>query len=827
MIDNYKQLTGKYLRANKKRSLLTIIGIILSVALVSTIGLFFKGMQDSQIKYYKKITGAAQLMYTKPNAKLISEIQNNPKVSRSGLYVEGEEFKVNEKISGCEITATDKALELLPSGTKKGRMPKNEKEVALESWALSKINRTAKVGSIININNKQYTLVGILEDNSQSQADNKVYVYTKNNSINIQNANLLVEISSKTNLTKAVKQLKNLADKNSVKENTYVLSLEGYHDGSSATNGIFIIIGIVIGIVVISTIAVIYNSFQISVVERIRQFGLLRAVGSTKKQIRKIVVREATILAAIGIPIGLLLSVIAAYTIGVIFKILGGSEISFITMNPSPKILAASAALGLITIYISALLPAYFASRVSPLYAISGRMAIVKENIKKRKGSIVQKLFGFEGAMAYKNIKRNRRRYRITVFSMVISIVLFITFKSLMDMTLTLNKQTNETSKKDFTISLDKNNDKDTISDSIVNKVKNLPTVKKVCGINQSYNFNMAIENSDKISKIKKSWGVYKQVTVNGKDMTSLNSSINVYDVESIEASKKYLKSGNINIDKLNKENGVILIDKNEVDHGSKAYIGPVSDLKVGDVVLLQYNSDFNKSIQFGKGNLEKVKIMAILKDDPFDFQGQQSGLKIITTEELAKKLTGQNTINRNSINIRINNKKDEKAAKNQIEDAINNYSNLTLINNIDQNKDFNSAVLIMKILLYGFVLVISLIGSINIVNTLTTNIILRKREFATLKSIGLTQKGLRKMIVFEGVIYGIFGTIYGSIIGSGLSYFFYHAVGGYKEMLWNVPWNSILIAGACSLLIGYVSVLSPLARIKKDNLIESVRQDF
>ena len=149
------------------------------------------------------------------------------------------------------------------------------------------------------------------------------------------------------------------------------------------------------------------------------------------------------------------------------------------------------------------------------------------------------------------------------------------------------------------------------------------------------------------------------------------------------------------------------------------------------------------------------------------------------------------------------------------------------VINNIDNNRKSKSSILMIKILLYGFVLVVSLIGSVNIVNTLTTNIILRKREFATLKSIGLTQKGLKKMIVLEGLLYGVIGAIYGSIIGCGISYLLYKAMGGFREFGWIVPWNALAIATIASLIIGYVSVLSPLARIKKSNLIESGQRRF
>jgi ABC-type transport system, involved in lipoprotein release, permease component len=145
----------------------------------------------------------------------------------------------------------------------------------------------------------------------------------------------------------------------------------------------------------------------------------------------------------------------------------------------------------------------------------------------------------------------------------------------------------------------------------------------------------------------------------------------------------------------------------------------------------------------------------------------------------------------------------------------------------LDQNRNTKSSVLIVKILIYGFVVIVSIIGSINIINTLTTNIILRKREFAALKSIGLTQRGLKKMITLEGLLYAVVGIIYGSIISCGLSYMIYRGISGIRESTWPVPWSGMIIAAAAAVIIGYISTLSPLSRINRENIIDTIRQDY
>lgn len=835
MITSYKQLTGRYLKKNKKRTTLTIIGIMLSVALISTIGLFFKGMQDSEIQQVKNNYGSYHLVFKKTNANLVSKVVNNPKVSRSGSYTMNEGVKVNDKLVVDIINATDKALELFPYKTKLGRLPEKQNEIAIENWELKYIDKNAKVGNKIKVNNKEYILAGILQDSISSQMNGNGIILSKNNNISNKNAMLLVEISSKTNLKTAIRELKLLGDKNSVMENGALIQMQGAGDANSGMGGLLVALSIIIGIVVISTIAVIYNSFQISVVERIKQFGLLRAVGTTPRQIRKIVLREATILAIIAIPLGLICSIIAINGISLAFKLIGADAVIPIKISASPMVLSISAAVGLVAIYLSALVPAYFAGRISPLNAISGRTSITKEKIKRRKNRVIQKIFGFEGALAAKNIKRNRKRYRITVFSIVISVVLFVTFKSFMDMSLNISSDLNESKNIHFSVV---GNGQDTGKTIIDNKtevnIKKLKLVDKVYRIYDPYFFDAAINKNSGVKEIQDMGNIYTKTKFNGMNKTLIKSSIAIYDKQSLEVSKKYLKSGNINEEKLNSENGVILINKNVVydNNTKKNYFGPLADIKVGDEIDLQYDANGGgesniAKTKFGKGNVKKVKVMAILANDPFNFRGSSDGLKIITTEGMGEKLVGVKYVKPVNLNIVLKDVKNEDAGKLGIENVIKSNTSLMVINNIDNNRKDKSGILMVKILLYGFVLVVSLIGSVNIVNTLTTNIILRKREFATLKSIGLTQKGLKKMIVLEGLLYGIVGAIYGSIIGCMISFLLYKAMGGFREFGWMVPWQAIAIAGAASIIIGYLSVLSPLSRIKKENLIESVREDF
>lgn len=829
MISSYKQVTVKYLKQNLKRTLLTIIGIILSVALISSIGLFFKGMQDMAIEGAKSTYGSFHLLYQKTDKNLINKIINNPKVSRSGLITYGNSIRISEDLVIKEMIAKDEALELLPYRIKEGRFSENNKEVAVEKWALRYIDKDAKIGDTISIKDKRYTLVGILEDIAETQISGEGTILIKDDNISEDESLLLVEIDLKTNLKKAVTELRQLGEENTVVENSYLLSLQGAGESSGA-QGLYLTIAVIIGIVIISTIAVIYNSFHISVVERIKEFGLLRAIGATPRQIRKLVLREAMIIAIVGIPIGLLCGVIAIWAITFVFDLIGSESTNIVKLSISPYILGISALVGLFSIYISALLPAIFAGRISPLSAINSRNSIVKEKIKRRNTKIIGKILGIEGEIAAKNIKRNKKRYRITVFSILISVMLFVTFYSFMDMSLRISENLNESKNIHFSVIRDINGTKEniTIDERVVEEIKSLDSVDEIYKGYDTYDFEAVIDRTSEIDEIQNFEGVYQNTEFEGKDKTLIESSVTVYDEKSLTASKKYLDSGNIDIESLNKEDGVILINKSRIYNYNtqNMYYGQIANIKVGDEIYLKYNDNKNDEVQSDEAKFYKVKVLALLKDEPFDFKGDH-GLKIITTEELGKKLANLDAINPINLNIKIKDIEYEETAKEEIENILISNPSLKLINIIDENRNGKSIILMVKILLYGFVIVVSLISCVNIINTLTTNIILRKREFSILKAIGLTQRGLKKVIVLEGFMYGILGTIWGSLIGCVLSYTMFKGMFAFREFSWSVPYNAIAIAGICAIIIGYISVLSPLSRINKDNLIKSISQDY
>ncbi|HDV8361406.1 MULTISPECIES: ABC transporter permease [Bacillus] len=660
MIGNYKQLSRRYLKGNKKRTILTLIGIVLSVSLISTIGLFMNGTQISQIENTKKRQGysfhAVVLNY---DESILKKIKYNPQIESFGLMSQGETVQVGEAAVQMNF-ADDNSLKFLKYSIIKGRLPSNDQEVAVDPWVLPYIKENIQIGDSFELNEKKYKLVGFLSDSTYTQENKVGRLLTYKSKFSAGEGKILVGISSKANFNEVLEGLKTISGENNINISNELIQLEkpGYNNSIMAT------LIITISIVVIATIVVIYNAFQISVVERTRQFGLLRSIGATRKQIRQIVLREATFLAVIAIPIGIICSLIALASLQFTFSLLMENSKAVSIFYVDWNILLISSIITLLSVIASSLYPAYFAGKISPLLAISSRLSIKKEQIKKQKNSMVKKPLSIPLSMAMKNVKRNKNRYTITILSIIISSVLFITFSYLMSVA-------------------------------------------------------FASKPFDKLS-------VKSDITIK-------------------------------------------IVDNNP-DH-----------LAESEQVLHQLKS------------LENISKVYEKKENSFETK-----LKDVTQSSATVK---------------------------EIENTIGKSYSITIVNNYQENKTKKEEKLTLQVLAYGFITVISLISIVNILNTITISIMTRRKELAALKSIGMSQKDLKKMITYEALIYGFSGSLQGIFFGCILSYIIYLAISDMLKMTWTIPYEACIITFVSALIISYLSVLNPLKKIQQDNIIDNIRE--
>lgn len=835
---SYIEITDKYIKHNKKRSILTICGVILSVALITAVSLFILSLQDSFIQQEIQDKGSWHVKIEGINEDIYQSIKNNPRVDKIGLYKKLDIIPVS-KYKGIQLTAVDKtSAGFLPYRTVQGRFPDRKGEIAIEGWMLNCLGSNVKVGSYIDLkssggNTNQYLITGTVQNDMSDQymGLGKGFICMEN--VPAEGADAYFTISSKANISKTVEEMKKTYKSKGfeVTSNESLLRLMGESSNQSTNDSLYSIAVFIIAIIVVATAAVIYNSFQISVVERMKQYGLIRAVGATPKQIRKMVLREASIISMIAIPLGLASGIFALFVVYKVFGIISTETFGSMHMVYSWKVIGASCLVGLAAIYTSAFIPAMFASRVSPLTAISSRALINKEKIKRKRGRLAGKVLGINGLMAFKNIKRNRKRFRITVFSITISITLFIVFSAFIGMMGNFQEHPSESDNMEFSMTghMDKNGI-NSLSSKIIDDVQKNSMVK---GVYPGYQLRLAKgyidEDKRDLDAVKINKNLYKAEKDGNTTKYALSAAVDVYNSAKLEGSKKYITNGSVDAGSMLKENGVLIV-KNEIVMGSgKIYEGPVTKLKKGDTFYV--SDDFIKNTSGNSpagGNKIKLTVMGIVDYEPYNYMTTSKySLHIIMPDSVFKKLSGRD-INGYPIiysEIMLKDKSQADKFSKFIRD-IGDRNGFSVIDNIQQNNAKEGSMLQISILVYGFIIVIALIGAVNIFNTVTTNLLLRSREIASLKALGMTAKDTRNMVLTEGVLYGIYGSVYGAVLGSVLAYMVSSPMRRLISFRWEIPWNTILIASVTAIAVGIISVIGPLKRIKKENIIEMIRAE-
>ena len=855
---SYSEITGRYLKVQKKRTILTIIGIVLSVALITSIATMFKSFQDNRIRQAKEFSGDFHIAFRDVNGGHIPYFKAHKDIKKVGItrYDGASIIDKNKKSGrnlGLYVESYNKGMfELKNIKLSEGRLPQKEDEIILEPWAMEALNVkvgdkiTLKLGEIIypedegngkapnyedikfkEKNSKEYIICGLIKESTYGNAISYLSeesFLNKNGEYNIYaNVNLKKQVGV---IGKQITEELNLnEDEDSVwyNEELLRLMLKSLDDSENRAIGLIAVFFIIL--VIVATISVIYNSFHMSVMERVSQFGILRSVGASKNQIKRIVMKEAMILAIISIPIGLVLGLVALKIVIIILGSLAFSMFEGFEITINPIILLGSAVLGLITIYISSKGPAKLAAKVSPLEAIKNSGSVKKEDLKKVKsGIMVGKIFGIEGQVAYKNLRRNKTRFRITIFSMVISIVLFIVFNSFAYDIKKVKKVAMAT-EPEYRVMLSS----DELEGSTLSKF--YEDIEKIQGIDLVYKEihespAIAIEK-DKLNKEYEDLTETNFYNFADGDYAFTYSPFYAYNSKSFEKSKKNIIAGEINEKKLNEENGVIIIQNAHIKTKDKKRANiNVTNYKVGDEISIippSIAGDTDENLLNNVGKI-KVKVLGILEEDAvFENSWEWGSLRFISTEKVYKDIFGE--LRSNNLNIRTGKDVDHKVIKEKLE-TIANENNAYIFDNVEAAKRDKSMMIQIMVFIYGFITVVTLISSINIVNTINTNLLLRKRELATFKSIGMAEKQIKKMIVLESVYYAIIASFYGILMGMPLSYILYRLMSELRAYEWNIPWSSTVMAFIGSIVIVIIASMISLRKMSKINIMDSIRAE-
>ncbi|MGX6445771.1 ABC transporter permease [Neobacillus sp. K501] len=853
------KVTIRHLKQNKRRSLVTIIGVIISVAMITAVATLGVSFLDLMIRQEITRNGEWHVQYKNVTEDQIQAIEKDEETKKLVLSSDGyaalDESDNEDKRYLFFQNYNTSGLQQFPIEVSKGRLPDNEKEVAISEELLTNEKAGYQIGDQLTVEigdrlkktdgtaltqydfleweedtlneelriqeTKTVTIVGTIERPFWEPTWAPGYTvigYVDESSISEGKTVDAIVVAKEINGS-LLKNAKSLAKKQGIEKvnfNSDLLRYYGVTNNDQLRRTLFSLAAIIMSVIIIGSVALIYNAFAISVSERARHLGMLSSVGATKRQKRNSVFFEGAVIGTISIPIGILAGIVG---IGITFSFinefiegaLGISEKLELVITPASILIACG--VSILTIFISTYIPAQKASKISAIDAIRQTHDIKLSGKTVKTSKLVRKVFGLEAEIGLKNVKRNKKRYLATVFSLVISIVLFLSVTYFTD-----------NLKKSLEMSQDNVQYDIQISGSQLGK-EALTVYTKLDHVTKSTMIEeaslTALIGKDQLpSRLKEQIqeddsiledGKYPYfVTLHGLDQESFKEYAEKVGVDAKDFAQQD-KPNAIVIDQITYEDG----------ETQKFVEAKAIETEVGKTIDLFTLSNGENDQPIGE-LVSSVQIGALTDEVPMGVQtGGPGGLNLIVPDTVMDRLAIDPEFVSPYLYL---NSSDPMATQDAIEDR--EGSNIHVYNIYQNRQQEEQMILLMSVFTYGFITLISFISIANIFNTISTSISLRKREFAMLRSVGMTPKGFNKMIRYESIFYGVKALTYGLPISVLVMFGMHHSLDHTFEYGFTLPWMSILFVIVVIFLIVGSAMLYSIAKIKHENIIESLKQE-
>lgn len=804
------KLVKKNIFLNKQRSIVTVIGIILSCALITTLLNLVTSFQETMIFESYFNYGYRHITFYDVDIDDVDIIESNNFVE--SVYLATSNLGIYEN-SSIEIIGLDEvAKKDLENYLIDGVVPVNENEVVIDCFFASEYD--LEIGDYILLNeyttndytgtvgSSYYKVVGTSKYNTyfiNMTTDYYVYKYVEN----IDEAtNVHVLYNDPSDYESTTTSILTTLEYD-YSYNSEYLKWSGYST-SDETLELIYSMGLIVSIIIVFTsIFCIKNSFSISSLEKTKMFGTLSSVGATKKQIKCIVLKEGFYFSVIGIPFGIILGIIGSFILITLVNLYLDSVYITSTVIFSISFLGIfiSIILSSITIYFSAIGSAKKASNLTDIEAIKNTNEIKVKKNKSKAPKIIKKIFGITGVISYKNMKRNKNKFKTTIISLVVSITIFISLSYFVSIGFNAIEQMYL--QKTYNIYFGLYDDSYSLDYQyeIANKIISFDEVEdyiiyirsynKTDQISLDYNFKNSISNEENTGVILLSISDEKY----SKILTEYNIDNSGYEEKAIVIKNTYNYYDEFSV---LKEYSILDDNSNSINlYDNDGALIDVLDLQFIENIEFMGSEDFSSS----------YPIILVSKSYMFEMFFTDNVVEIYIE-----------TDNPNTIQLLV----EEYAELNSID--------LITFNLSESLEILNNAVLLISIFLYGFIVVIILIGLTNIFNTITTNMKLRSKEFATLQSIGMSDNELKSMIRLESILYGVKSLFWGLLFGTALSYLMYcilinndleNIIGSFS-----LPFYAIAITVIFVFMIIYMIMKFSLIKIKKQNIIESIKNE-
>ena len=864
----FSKITAKTMRANRVRTIVTIIGVILSTSMITAVATFGTSFQKFLVDFSISTNGNWHVAVTGTDSAQAKELAEHEDVAKAAPlktlgYAWFEPAALNSpSVPYLYVRALSKeALEMLPADMKEGRMPETADEIAVPALLLANEaegNQT-KIGDVLTLELGERSYQGVrLSQNNEymddEYEDDETFTPTNTRTFTVVGIYstwpdvsfwapgydvLAGPTSDETTYQDVFLELKHprqvydFAGKNLEQEGTTVmynsslLRWLGIVDNSNLTIVLTGLLGILIAVIMAGSITLIYNAFSISLRERTVQFGLLSSIGATKKQLRRAMRYEAFFVSAVGIPLGLLAGVGG---IGVTLHYIGKGLTNWIhgTKQGIPLYvpvwaLALAAAIAFVTIMISVWIPSRRIRKITPMEAIrsSTDIRIRPNEVKTRKW--VSAVFGLEGMMAQKNYKRDRRKYRATVISLTMSIGLF-TAAGLFNMYLlktgSFVLSPPETDLK-YTIYADVDENEADVED-VINHTEGIHTVSKHY-VETVY------------FPVPKEWAQTGLLSVYSQEISPENDRYWIHGTMLIlgdEDFRQFAREQKVNVSSYQNSGHIKVLYLNtaknfnpETDRYEKQTIFPEEPDQLFDGGYLEYDDEglaavFNKTMEF--------ELADAINQMPDSFEDYSDRIVMILPESMYQKFydSFQTELLNAVYAIQCENSTETfRELEARMEEK--QLSDCGYLQNVREEYETDrNTIIAMKVLTYGFVILISLIAVANVFHTISTNLMLRRKEFAMLRSMGMSPKGFQKMMNYECLIYGIRSLIYGFLFTGLISAALYRTLGAGADVEFLIPWGYLSVAAIGVFLVVFLTMLYTMGVIRKNNIVDELKMN-
>lgn len=878
-------IAAAYMKRQRKRTALTIIGVLLACALVCSIGIFLTSVQHMFRTEAEYESGSHEVAFgTSGEGYLTREqamdLAAHHNIRRAGLVVEDESILVRpskereEQDRMIHMAQRDaEALSMIKYHVTEGRLPQNDGECMLSDIAILDWGVDAQLGDTLTVTvvrgeaktpvgTRTLTWVGTYESGNSrvvtlpDSGEHHFAVYA--------------QVSGRDKDGTAEKiLLDNGLPKYAYHLNGNYLRTTGEQGGSEfqvAFATTFILLAcIILG----AMILVIRNSFAMSTSEKISQFGLLRCVGASPRQIRSIVFFEALLIWVIALPLGLVLAVLAMAIVFAIVQRVELSALRYLSLVVSAWPFLLTATLSLAAVLLSARAPARRAASISPIEAVRGNT--VFEEPKGRvgvRGRITGALFGYPGVLASKNIRRNRKRYLTTVLSVIVSITLFISLTSFSEAMSETFKRYGQVNGMDATLTEYSQTGQHalflSVYDSLLQDARTERAAK--CGM---YSAQLPIQEDrlgpTYIADLQQFPEMLRYISqptqtqpyegpvaaLKGQQVyEDVFPSILVVDRQTY--SQLQLQEGSMTYDELVAHKAVAINQKLELSGTGGFRVTDITCFEQGETLYPTVNlykaegdpedeEDYTPhSFPMVVGALTAaqpwfVSDMAVLiPEENADLMAFPEGYTTYGLRQEGRSAASLLEETSNVLYIKAVSGQEDSLlgdVEAQVE-ALNASAgtqegrrfSLYFNNYYNEVREGRNTVLVVNIFVYGFMVVVMLICAVNVLNTISTNIQMRKRELAMLRAIGMSQGQLMRMLLVECLLYGLIGTFWGSIAGFGLGGLLFIAIHNAFEASLMHPLLYVVVGMVGAIALSLLAGLGPIRRVVKASVVEEIR---